>query len=287
MTRTNLLASLLAVLMLALPVASRAAEAEPVAPPTPAPEPAAAPVPAPAPAPVAQPEPAAPVAEPAAPAAQPEPAAPAAQPEPAAAPPPAEEAKTALELKMPTLMVGARIGVTTPQAFNKLETNFLAELEAAYQLPVLDQRLGVFLDFGYTQPTGKRTVEDPRLPGGSVTYDLLVRDFGFTLGLHFWQPISEVFLIYGGVGGKLYLTQTVINADSAGQAYGENNEQTTRGGFMLRLGAGYKLGPGSIVFEAHLEWVGITHLMTGGERDGESANTANLAFQLGYQVFVF
>lgn len=185
-----------------------------------------------------------------------------------------------------SLLLGARFGATLPEAFNRLRASFLAELEAAYQLPVLDKRLGVFFDVGYTQPTRTGTAADPRVPSGSVTYDETIRDIGFTLGLHFRQPLTSAVALYGGMGARLHITHTLIDASSAGTPYGENTESSTRVGARVRLGGAYKLGPGSIVLEGHFDWVGIDHLITGGERAGESANTSDLAFQVGYQLFV-
>ena len=208
-----------------------------------------------------------------------------------ATPAPAAPAGTVTDQPKPdtplrSLMLGLRIGATVPQPFNKLDANFLGELELAYQLPFIGKRLGVFLDAGYSQPTLSATKSDARVPGGMVTYDQTIRDLGFSLGVHFWQPIASKLLVYGGAGARLHLTHTLINATSGGQPYGENTEDSTRVGAMVRLGAGYVLGPGALVLEIHFEWTGIDHLITGGERSGESANTSNLAFQLGYQFFL-
>lgn len=192
------------------------------------------------------------------------------------------------------ILLGARIGGLFPEAFNRLDANFLAELEVAWQLPIprIDRRLGLFLDAGYTQPTTSATRIDPRITancaGGSCseTYTVTARDLGFTLGLHYVQPLSKGFLVYGGVGGRMHLVRTISEAVAGTTSLGVNTEDSTKFGVMVRLGGAYRIGPGAIVLEAHMEWTGIDHLVTGGERAGESANIANLALQAGYLFFI-
>lgn len=231
-----------------------------------------------------------------APAPQPAPE-PAPQPAPQAAPEPAPEPapeRLAEDHGPSRLLVGARIGGLFPQALNKLDTNFLAEVEAAWQLPIpkIERRLGLFLDVGYTQPTTTGTRVDPRITancgGGSCTetYTVTVRDLGFTLGVHYFQPLPKRFLVYGGVGGRMHLVRTISEAMAGTTPLGVNTEDSTKFGVLVRLGGAYRIGPGAVVLEAHVEWTGIDHLVTGGERAGESANIGNLALQAGYLFFL-
>jgi hypothetical protein len=202
------------------------------------------------------------------------------------APPPA--APTSVEL--PSLMLGVRFGASVPEGFNKLTAGPLPEIELAYQLPFISHRLGLFVDAGYSWETQSGTRTDPRITTtgtmNTESWDEQIHDVGFAFGVHLWQPIADRWLVYGGVGAKLHLTKTVMNANAGSSALGENTEQSTRVGALVRVGTGVKIGPGALVFEVHFEWTGIDHLITGGERDGESANTAHLALQLGYNFFI-
>ncbi len=53
-----------------------------------------------------------------------------------------------------------------------------------------------------------------------------------------------------------------------------------RHGVVLRLGGGYRLGPGALIIELHYEYTPVDHLITGDD------NTAHLALQLGYTLFL-
>jgi hypothetical protein len=202
------------------------------------------------------------------------------------------------------LQVGVRVGAVIPEAFNKLEANFLVGVELAYQLPIpkLHNRLGLYFDVTYSRPTLSDTVVDPRITtcgtGGkcSETYDMVIHDVGFALGVHFWQPLGSAqrWLVFGGLGAKMHLRRTIINATADGgtggtaQPLGQNQEDSTSDGFGLdlKLGGGYRIGPGAIVVEFRVEYTPIEHLITGGDRPGESANTANLMFLAGYSFFL-
>jgi hypothetical protein len=185
------------------------------------------------------------------------------------------------------LLFGPRFGVVIPTG-NKLDTNFQVELEAAYQLPFIGRRLGIFFDFSYSRPTESGTRTDARVltNGGVEDWKLVQHDVGFALGLHFWQPLPKNFLIYGGIGGKLHLLRTIIDASAGGADFGTNREDSTRVGALLRVGGAYKIGPGAIQLELQFEWLTSNHLITGGELDGTSPNEAHIALQIGYAFFL-
>jgi hypothetical protein len=210
----------------------------------------------------------------------PEPAqAPAPPPAPAAEPPAAEVQKAAPASFQPgSLLVGARIGVLLPQAFNRLETNFLLDAEVAYQLPFWGKRIGLFFDFSYSQPTVNGTVNDPRLTTnmGNETYKLTLRDVGFTLGVQALFPVGQWVIPYVGVGAKLHLNRSHLEQTAGATDLGTNEEDSTRFGVVGRLGLGLHLGPGMAVFEFHIEYASINHLIT------DDHNIANMALQLGY-----
>ena len=177
----------------------------------------------------------------------------------------------------PTVLVGARIGIVTPQVFNKLETNYLVDIEGAYQLPFANRALGVFLDLGFSQPHEHGTRTDPRVAanGGAEAYDMQVQDLGLALGLQYRLALGSI-TPYAGIAAKMHLTKTIVDQSAGTTDLGTNVEQSTRFGVLVRLGAALALGPGEAVFEAHVEYTGIDHTISG------DANTGHLAFQLGY-----
>ncbi|HEY3449385.1 MAG TPA: hypothetical protein VGK67_23730 [Myxococcales bacterium] len=178
----------------------------------------------------------------------------------------------------PWLLLGARVGVVLPQVFNKLGTNFLVDVEAAYQLPFLHRHLGLFFDVGYSQPKTEGTRNDPRVltNGGEVAYTMTVRDFGLSLGVQYRHPLGDLVVPFVGVGAKMHLTNTLLEQSAGSTNLGTNIERSTRVGFLGRLGLGLHLGPGDLVAEVHLEATAVDHLVTGDK------NTSHLALQLGY-----
>jgi hypothetical protein len=178
----------------------------------------------------------------------------------------------------PWLLAGARLGVVAPQAFNKLTTSFLVEAEAAYQLPFLHRRLGVFFDIGYTQPTASGSRTDPRVTanGGNVSYTTTVRDLGMALGVQYRHAIGQWLVPYAGAGAKLHLTSTLVGQAARAVDLGANSERSTRIGFLGRIGLGVHLGPGDLVGEVQVEYTPVDHLITG------DTNTAHIAIQFGY-----
>ncbi|MSP59515.1 MAG: hypothetical protein EXR72_04085 [Myxococcales bacterium] len=178
------------------------------------------------------------------------------------------------------LVVGARVGGSFPGAFNKLGSTFLVELELGWQLPFLGRRLGIFGEVSYTQPGASGTRSDPRLASGMASWQLTERDLGLTVGAKFQQPIGQWILLYGGVGAKVHLTRHIVTATSGGADLGENSEDSTRLGLLLRLGGGLRLGPGAVVIELQYEYTPVHHLITGDD------NTASLAAALGYTLFL-
>ena len=56
-----------------------------------------------------------------------------------------------------------------------------------------------------------------------------------------------------------------------GQQLGENRELSTKVGFALRGGAGYRLGPGIITAEVSFAWAPIDHDITGDSHLGRLA----------------
>lgn len=204
-----------------------------------------------------------------------------AAPATAAAPPTETVTRVAEEPDKPKeFLLGARIGAIFPEPFNKLDANFLLDVELAWQLPVLDRKLGLFFDASYSRPTESGTRPDARLAGGTESYSLYIDDLGFTLGAQVVLPIKSKLLFIAGVGAKMHLTHSVINANAMGTDLGTNTEDNTRFGVVVRVAGGYRVGPGAIVVEAHFEYTPIDHLITGDN------NTGHLSIQAGYLLML-
>jgi hypothetical protein len=202
-------------------------------------------------------------------------------PEVVAAPAPGERPGDRRLLR-PQALVGVRVGVLVPQAFNSLGTTFLVEVEAAYQLPFWKRRLGLFLDVSYTEPQSSGTRNDARIitSGGSVDWNLKVQEVGFVLGLQLRFAVGRWVVPYLGAGARLDLTATTLSERSSGGGAdaGSWHEQSSRFGAHGRLGVGIHAGPGDLLLEARVDWTPIDHTLTG------NTNTGRVGFALGYLV---
>src|SRR5262249_51539938 len=121
-------------------------------------------------------------------------------------------------LTQPRALVGARVGVLLPQAFNRLGTTYVVEVEAAYQLPVWKRRLGFYLDVSYTEPSASGTRNDPRVlvSGGSVDWNVKIQEVGFVLGLQLRFAVGRWLVPYVGAGARMDLTSTTLSERAAG-----------------------------------------------------------------------
>ena len=206
---------------------------------------------------------------------------------PAHAAPPAAPAATATAAApqtgvLPPIYVGARVGGAFGQAFSELGASFTGEILGGYQLPVLDRRLGLFAALSYAQPSTSGHTQDPRVgsAGGQLNYTTTLRDFGITAGGQLWWPIQGTrFVPFGALGLKLHMTQTVSDTRMGSISAGEYRESDTHMGFLLRLGAGIKLGPGLVAVDATVDSAPIDQLTTG------SANSGAIVLAAGYHFF--
>lgn len=183
------------------------------------------------------------------------------------------------------VLVGVRAGATFPQPFdNRLGTSFVVDVEGSFQLPVpkLERRLGIFLGAAYTQPGVTSTAhwDNVEANGGEVTRTLTQHDLSFALGGQWLQPIGAKLLVHGGVGVRMHLTRNVVTATAGDVDLGENAESSTRFGVTARLGVGYRLGPGALTFDLHLDYAPVAQLVSG------ESNTAAVSAQLGYVIFL-
>jgi hypothetical protein len=157
-----------------------------------------------------------------------------------------------------------------PFTGGKLGASYDVSLEVGYLLPVMERRLGLVLDVGYTEPGAKATLTDPRVDanGGSYSWTLNQRELMVGLTAMFRFPMGAL-TPYAGIGPRLWLLQTLVQGTAGdGNPISLTKEQSTKVGLAVPLGIGYALGPGSVFFEAQLLWAPLDHRITGASSVG-------------------
>ncbi|MBI5548054.1 MAG: hypothetical protein HY901_29590 [Deltaproteobacteria bacterium] len=173
-------------------------------------------------------------------------------------------------------LLAAKLGGTFPGIFGALSASPAAELEAGY---FLGPRLLVDAAVAYSQPGHEATVADPRVSSGSYSFSLVQRDLAFFAGSKLLFPIEASDLTpYASAGLRLHLVEQVVDGQAGGSAFGETREQGTSWGASLRGGAGWSLGPGSLVGELELSWAAMERSVSG------ESDLAALGLSVGYQL---
>jgi hypothetical protein len=181
----------------------------------------------------------------------------------------------------PAFAIGLKVGVFLPQISTQLTTNVAGGLEASWAFPGLKRRIGLYLEANYTQPTVSRSmVVDPRVPGGVYQGDQTQRELTFGLGLiGRVAPPGSAWNGYLQAGVRAYLLQTITNGSAGGNAFGENQEQSTQVGGFAALGVERRLGPGALLLEVGFGGSSLPHTITG------EVSTSAMVVQLGYRLF--
>jgi hypothetical protein len=119
----------------------------------------------------------------------------------------------------------------------------------------------LFFTAQYTQPAveGETVDADPRLPGdGVMSYQITEQQVALTLGALYRVPVGgELARPYAALGFRLYLLRSLIEAEAAGESFGENEETATEPGFYGALGCDFFLGPGSLFAELQLAYASL------------------------------
>ena len=87
---------------------------------------------------------------------------------------------------------------------------------------------------------------------------------------------------YAAAGLDLHFVQSDIEGDAGGEPLGNNDEVSTKVGFALRAGAGYRLGPGLITGELSFAWAPLDHRITGDEHLGRLAILVGYTAMFGF-----
>jgi len=190
---------------------------------------------------------------------------------PAAAVPAEPAAQLATRSSEPMLLLGLGAGVFIPTS--TLGTNFLVGIDAAYQLPVLSGKLGIAAGLSYSQPTTEGVVTDARVPNGQVGYSSTMRELLLDLQLTYrvfsWD---SVWSPHAGIGPAFYFLSHKVSS-----FVDEQSETSTQYGFLLTLGADYRLWHGALVGEVRIPFATV------GQRTTGDSNVGAVSILVGYR----
>lgn len=164
---------------------------------------------------------------------------------------------------------------------SKLSPNASIRLGVGYVPPLLQNRLGVVIDLGYSRTTESRSVEDPRLgeSGGRYSVDLGQHDLNLFIGPQgFILDPNGRLVPYVAIGLDLHFLKTTVEGKGNVEPLGDNEETSTKVGFALRGGLGYRLGPGMLTGEMSFAWADLDHEITG------DSNLGRFAILVGYMM---
>jgi len=169
-------------------------------------------------------------------------------------------------------MVYLKAGGLAP--LSKLGANASMRVGVGYVPPLLKGRVGAVVDLGYSRTTASRTLSDPRLgeSGTSYSYDLAQHDLNLFLGPQVFILDPKGRLVpFVGAGLDVHFLKTTVEGQGGDMPFGDNEETSTKIGFALRAGAGYRLGPGMLTGEVTFAWANLDHEITGESHLGRVA----------------
>jgi len=132
-----------------------------------------------------------------------------------------EQASKKSELFPVTARLG--VGMMLPQVVTKLSTGMHFNLGVGYLLPVLDQRIEVWVDGSYNQSTRRGSASDARLlAGDSFDYTIVEREIliGFGGLYRFFSPRDGGLNFFGRLGGRVDLQRSDVHGSAARRVSG-------------------------------------------------------------------
>lgn len=159
------------------------------------------------------------------------------------------------------LLLAGKVGGILP--LNGLDPFVTGGVEIGWIFGGTGRRIAALLDVTYTAPHASGTATDPRLSGETFGWELrqkeLILQPTFLYRLTGLGPLVP----FAGIGPRIYFLETVGEGSAAGVAFSDSQEQSTKFGAGLPLGAEYALGPGGLFAELLFEWAPINHRITG------------------------
>ena len=168
------------------------------------------------------------------------------------------------------ILVGANIGVISPEAFNELGSFAIFGIDLGYALPVLDRQLLVTAGALYSQPPGSGGRQDGRLSGGSYAWELdqqmLIVELG---GAYRILPPGGTFTPFAYGAGRIYMLQTRLDGESGEAAeFGRHDESFTEIGATVGGGIDVPIGPGMATGKLGVGFSDMNQRLTGDTNAG-------------------
>ncbi|MDD9944310.1 MAG: hypothetical protein OXU20_24920 [Myxococcales bacterium] len=171
-------------------------------------------------------------------------------------------------------------------SFNGLDPFVQVGVELGWLFGGTNRQIAAMLQVEYAVPpaSGQVTEDgfDPeRVPGGSYKWELTQKELVFQPTFMYRLTfLSDTIIPYAGIGPRLYLLETVVNADANGERIGDTFERSTKFGVGVPLGAELALGPGGLFAELLFQWGPFKHDTTG------ETHLAGGTFFLGYRALL-
>lgn len=173
--------------------------------------------------------------------------------------------------------VGAKLGGIAP--LDGLSPFASVGVEVGYVLPAADHHIAVGLVVDYTQPTARGTEMDPRVTGGTYTWQLTEQELGvMPIVLYRARPMGAI-TPYAGLGPRLLFTRSTVEDDGA-PTIEATEEVSTEFGFGVPVGGELRLGPGRLTGELLLQYGTLDHTATGDTHAGA------ISLAIGYRMIL-
>lgn len=203
-------------------------------------------------------------------------------------PPPVENEvtkKPAFEFTRGKILVGAKAGAAFAQPFG-FGASFLVGVEVGWvlpKLPTIGEGLTLAVDLAYTQPEAAGDATDPRVGvnGGNYHWSVTQRELTLGITVLYRAPFiaGGKFVPYLGIGPRFFFLQQSTGGQAGdGTSLAGYNEQASRTGLGVPLGADLAVGPGRVFLEAQLMWAPLNTNVTGSGSTGAITVAAGYRF---------
>jgi len=176
-------------------------------------------------------------------------------------------------------VVGGKVGGIAP--FGGLNPFVVGTVEVGYVLPWLNRGIAALVDISYTAPSASGEQKDPRVAGGSYTWELTQHELVIQPTILYRYTGLGRIVPFVGIGPRIYLMKSVVRGQAGSSVIGETNETSTQIGGGLPLGVEFRLGPGALLAELLFEIGTLDHAITGASHTGGATLNLGYRFLLG------
>lgn len=182
------------------------------------------------------------------------------------APPPVQPAAASVDAPIKSdrgaFVAGGKVGVALP--FDGLKPMVSGVIEVGYVFPWAKRSFGLLVDLAYTVPVTNGTQNnDPRVDGSTYTWKLTQRELTLTPAIVYRLTMLGRVVPHIGIGPRFYFHQSLVEGSVAKQPILVTQEQSSKVGIGVPLGASFALGPGELMGEFLFEWGKLNHTATG------------------------